>query len=235
MIKILTWNIHRSHRAWEYLLNKICPDIALLQEVPRNILESEAIIGKAIDPARPWGSAIWTNGFTVEEIPFGRDPGWVCAAHIKLTRATSLIAVSIHTKLIGDAKTGTQKNHVFPHLDYIIDDVSRMVAGSKFIVGGDLNSCRLIDKYNSPSAYPIPNRHGVFFDRIESNGYFNCHRKFHPNEEQTFFGSGQPYQDDHLFVSYNLTKHVKSCQVLTAPAKAKISEHAPLIAEVMVG
>src|SRR5439155_12307251 len=101
-MRIVTWNIRRKRGAWEYLIDELRPDIALIQEVPQAVFKYGGIVGKTIGDTRPWGSAIWTNGLPADELTIMKDPGWVVAAQVHLPNGSSLLAVSVHAKLTGD-------------------------------------------------------------------------------------------------------------------------------------
>jgi endonuclease/exonuclease/phosphatase family metal-dependent hydrolase len=136
-MKVLTWNmgywLHReAHgKAWNFLLNEIQPDIALLQETkPPTNLEKKSILFK---PVRDWGTGLFSTSVIGKEIPLNDYPGRVAAAKIE-SLGSSIVAISIHAPII--------RNRVFPHLDKIFDAVEHVVGDSSFIVGGDLNSAR---------------------------------------------------------------------------------------------
>lgn len=225
IMKIVTWNMAYCHRqrfnreAWDYLVNEIRPDIALLQEVnPPDSIGNENLFYTPIGGTRNWGSAIYTQ-LSLEHVPFESHNGWVAAGEVSLPDDSKLIVASIHAQIIN--------GYVFPNLGEIFDNLSSVLTGKSFAVGGDLNSCRLLDEvYGSK-------HHSAFFDKIESGDFFNCHRKFHAREQQTFWGRTQnPYQDDHLFVSQNLSEQVVSCEVLTNERILTLSDHSPVSTEI---
>lgn len=225
-MKVVTWNMGywqfraRHDEAWGYLTDEIGPHIALLQEAhPPAAREGTHLIYRPIGGRRDWGSAVYTAGLPPpREIALDRRQGWVAAAEVTLPDDSTAVAVSVHAQII--------KGHVFPNLSEIFDELSALLAGREFIVGGDLNSCRLIDRVYRMTS------HGEFFDRIEAGGFFNCHRKFHAEEQQTFWGSGirNPYQDDHLFVSEGLKDSLASCDVLNNGRLRGLSDHSPVAA-----
>ena len=64
------------------------------------------------------------------------------------------------------------------------------------------------------------------FDGLTTRGFFDCMRKFHAEEQRTFWGrTTRDYQDDHLFVSPDLAMRVVSCDVVD---RAGLSDHSPL-------
>lgn len=228
-MKIATWNMgywkYKSYHdeAWNYLTKEIKPDIALLQETrPPLSFESNSFLYNSIGGTRNWGSAIYTRDLPVREIPIDDYKGWVVACEVLLPDNSEVIVISIHAQII--------KGYVFPNLSNVFAALSPILQDRQFIVGGDLNSCRLIDKVQRTKY------HTEFFDRIESTGFFNCHRKFHADEQQTFWGGNikYPYQDDHLFVSECLAEQVISCDVLDNKSIRKLSDHIPVLMEINI-
>lgn len=225
-MKVITWNLgywqHRAfhNEAWSYLRTEIKPDLALLQEVklPKS-QKNEHFLFKSIHGS--WGTAIYTRKLPLEEQLFDLHPGRVVVATLR-TENQRIVAISVHAPII--------EGHVFPHLDQIFDEIENTVKGQTFIIGGDLNTARLAEQ-----VWP-GHGHGPFFERLKDSMFFDCCQKFHDTEQQTFFRNGgkHPFQDDHLFVSHNLADKVKSCNVLNNEYTRKVSDHVPLITEIIV-
>ena len=226
-MRVITWNLgywqHRSSHdeAWTYLRNEIRPDLALLQEVsfPR-LCENEYILLKLVHGG--WGTALYTRNLPLEELTFKAYPEHVAAAQVESSSGEKVVVVSVHAPII--------RNRVFPYLDQIFDEIESLVGNRAFIVGGDLNTARLAEE-----VWPEYG-HGQFWKRLSKSIFFDCHRKFHDAEQQTFFrpGSKHPFQDDHLFVSRGLSKQVRSCNVLNNEATRNFSDHAPVLADIII-
>jgi endonuclease/exonuclease/phosphatase family metal-dependent hydrolase len=224
-MKILTWNLgywqHRSQhdRAWHYLCNDIKPDIALLQEVkPPSWLPRHTIVFEEI--TRSWGTAIYTPLFSLSCGYLSNYPGRVALASIILNGDFSLLIASIHAPIIN--------GRVFPHLNNIFAELESKKHDCSSVIGGDLNSARLAEK-----VWP-GNGHGPFFERIDSgNPWIDCCRRFNSAEIQTFFRDTcvHPFQDDHIFVSRELSGCLRSCNVVNNDFTRSLSDHIPLIAE----
>ena len=226
-MRVITWNLgYWQHRfchdeAWAYLRDEIRPDLALLQEVsPPELQEDEYILFKTVN--RDWGTALYTRNMSLEELRIEGYPGRVAAAQLEVSARRRVAAVSVHVPII--------KGRVFPYLAEIFDEIESVVGKQTFIVGGDLNSARLAE--NVWPGYG----HGPFFERLAESVFFDCHRKFHDVEQQTFFRSGSkhPFQDDHLFVSHNLADRVGSCDVLNNEVTRSVSDHIPVVAEIVI-
>lgn len=228
-LRIATWNMgywqYRSfhNEAWNYLKDEIKPDIALLQESnPPLSFENNYFLYTAIGGTRNWGSAIYTRDLPVREVPIDDYKGWVVACDVLLPSNLEIVVVSIHAQIV--------KGYVFPNLSNIFAALSPVLQNRQFIVGGDFNSCRLIDKVQGTKY------HTEFFESIESNGFFNCHRKFYDDEQQTFWGkkTKYPYQDDHLFVSEGLADQIISYDVLDYESIKTLSDHTPVLMEISI-
>jgi endonuclease/exonuclease/phosphatase family metal-dependent hydrolase len=223
-MKILTWNLgywqHSSHhdRAWEYLCNKIKPDIALLQEVkPPAWISPNTIVFR--ESNKGWGTAIYTPSFTLSMGHFSRYPERVVLA-TTMSDDFPLLIASIHAPIIN--------GRVFPHLNNIFAEIESKEHAQSAVVGGDLNSARLCEK-----VWP-GNGHGPFFERIDSGDtWIDCCRRFNVQEIQTFFRDTclHPFQDDHIFVSRNFSDCIRSCDVINNEITRSVSDHIPLIAE----
>jgi len=227
-VKVITWNLgfwqHKSNheKAWLYLREQIKPDLALLQEVkPIELRDNECMLFRQI--IQNWGTALYTRNMPLKELILPtKYSGRTIAATLKIPDGREATAVSIHAPIIN--------GRVFPYLSEIFEEIEKAISGKPFIVGGDLNTARLAEK-----VWPR-HGHGPFFERMAQSTFFDCHRKFHDNEEQTFFrnGSKYPFQDDHLFVSRDLAACVKSCNVLDNKITRSLSDHIPVVAEINI-
>jgi len=167
-----------------------------------------------------WGTAVYARNIPLKDFLLeSKYPSRIATAQLELRERRKAIVISIHAPII--------RGRVFPHLETIFQEIEKAVSGKTFIVGGDLNTAKLAEK-----VWPR-HGHGPFFEKLRQSIFFDCHHKFHTNEEQTYFrpNSKHPFQDDHLFVSHDLANYVTSCQVLNNEATRSISDHVPLVAE----
>jgi endonuclease/exonuclease/phosphatase family metal-dependent hydrolase len=224
-MRIVTWNLaywqHSSHhdKAWDYLCNYIRPDIALIQEVkPSSWLPRHTIVFEEI--TRGWGTAIYSPSLPLSRRCLSRYPGRAVLASTILDGDFVLLVASIHAPIIN--------GRVFPHLNNIFVELESMEYKCSAVIGGDLNSARLAEK-----VWP-GNGHGPFFERIDRGDiWIDCCRRFNAEELQTFFRDtcAHPFQDDHIFVSRDLSARIRSCNVLNNDLTRSVSDHIPLIAE----
>jgi hypothetical protein len=103
-MKILTWNMgywqyrNEHDEAWEYLIQEIKPDIALLQEAvpPDDLEESGKVLWKPIK-RRGWGSGIYCSSHELEENPLNsiQYRGWVEIAKLKAVGVDDLVIAGL--------------------------------------------------------------------------------------------------------------------------------------------
>jgi exonuclease III len=231
-LKVVSWNLnHRGTPTWDYLCNSLRPDVALLQEaLPPAAYKTASLLNTVVPEGHhKWGSAIYLPDLRWQELPLDRHKGWVIAAEASMPNDEMLVIVSVHAKWNPDGGAG----RVIPNLRRIFcEDLPAILRDRHHIVGGDLNTGRLFGDLNS--RYAPRNEHNDFFDYVERNGYFNCHRHFHDVEEQTIFSAAtkRPYQIDYLFVSESLKDRVTSCDVLNNPETLALSDHLPVVATI---
>jgi len=223
-MRVVAWNMGRRDHAsaWRYLLDELSPDIALLQETVPPPIADEAgdFVSARAYEHHPWGSAVFASNGRVRELPLPDEHrGWYIAAEVEIPGESPFVAVSVHARILN--------GYVRSNIDHAFDSLEPLLDGQSFVVGGDFNLSRLYDEANKTT------HHGEFFDLIESRGFFNCHRKFHPGEERTFWGANAPtaYQDDHLYVSTDWADRVKRCEVVPRVGCEELSDHSALLLE----
>jgi endonuclease/exonuclease/phosphatase family metal-dependent hydrolase len=217
----VVWNTGNRRAAWNYVVDELRPDLALLQEfTPRPEDSQRGQIIRAAAPDRSWGSAVYVRDGTAQEIVLPSEHrGWLMAAEVELAGFDRLVAVSVHAQIL--------ENYVRPNLDRAFDALGPLLADRSFVVGGDLNLSRLHDKVNRTT------HHTEFLDSLPDRGCFDCLQKFHPGEQHTFCRAGSPngYQDDYVYVSDDLASAVAGCDVAAScdvVVNRTPSDHCPL-------
>jgi hypothetical protein len=170
-MKIVSWNMgcapsgsryRKTHRdAWRYLLQELRPDVAFVQEALFDAPDAEA-----------FGTLFWSeqkgtvsgtgvlvrHGLPAERLTIVSEGSYVAGARVPLAGEQALF-VSAH---VGPGDY--DKNR-----DVLVEQLITLVAGQRFVVGGDLNVARLYDKlYKRRSATR-------FFDAMAGSGFHDCH------------------------------------------------------------
>jgi endonuclease/exonuclease/phosphatase family metal-dependent hydrolase len=216
----VVWNTGNRRVAWDYLVDKLTPDLALLQEFTPRPEDSQR--GQIVHTAVPdvkWGSAIYVKQGAARELDLPADHlGWLMAAEVELPAFGSLVAVSVHASI---------RPTVRPNIDRAFEALAPLLADRPFVVGGDLNLSRLYDEVNRTT------HHTEFLDALPSRGFVDCLQMFHPGEQQTFCrpSSKHGYQDDYVFISQDLAPSVAGCDVAAScdvVVTEGLSDHCPL-------
>jgi hypothetical protein len=106
-------------------------------------------------------------------------------------------------------------------------ELRRLLAASRFIVGGDLNSSLLLDGDQ-------PGRNATLFANLAAAGLVDLRPRHHAAEQQTWFhGNDRPLQLDHVFADIDTEKTMTSWRVAPLPVTngRALSDHAPIIIE----
>lgn len=214
------WLFRKRHaEAWAYLRESLRPDLALIQEAQRPQAQpGESVHFREIHQG--WGTAVYSHQWPLVAIDYESDyPSRVAAATALLPKATNILLASIHAPIIS--------NRVFPHLARIVGEIERLAEGQTAIIGGDLNSARLMEEI-----WPGYG-HGPFFEHMDQSRFLNCYWHLHSKEVQTYFRprSKQPFQDDHVFITKDLATGLKAW-VDDNSLTRSLSDHVPLVVEI---
>lgn len=226
-LRLLTWNMggftpglnSRACRAdaWR-LLTEVSPvpDVALLQEASA---PPSSVLGDATGPSSGIDARIWSASGAITEaasLEGVREHGWLASGRI-FTAAGPITFLSLHARAQGSVVT---------HIEALLEGAAGQLDGS-FVLAGDFNSCRLAEQ-----TWP-GYRHLEFFEGAEERyGMVNCFWREHGREQRTYWkgcsDGGQPFQDDHIFVSIDLAETIRRCEVLDYEAFRGTSDHAPM-------
>lgn len=226
-------------QAWHYLLG-LGPDLAFLQEaLPPTWSRSEGIL--VHEPFRQWGSLIFSPRFPIERFRLPEDSplrslgAYLAFGVASVPDGSDALVVSVHAVVkratrahLGDldpaAIARPSRQHPMIN-DIVFAGLEDLVRDRRFIVAGDWNVARLIDQKQ-------PGTGGrEFFERVHAQGWFDCVWEKHGEELQTFFrGSGEPYQDDHVFCDPGLGARLQDVRVASdAVVDLRLSDHAPIV------
>jgi exonuclease III len=244
--------------AWAYVCDTLRPDIALLQECapPAELPPGYAIFADRAYPAgkQPWGTAVLVRDLPAQRVVLddaeqwidrnvsppdvagaGRLAGWCVSAAVTLTPGRELLVSSVHNPYypIDPAKLASA-DLVGIRLEcssdvWILDVISSFLARrlpAPILCGGDFNSSRRLDLPGEPAV------NAEFFDRLAARGFVSLHRRFHDDDEQTFFREDvQAHQLDHLYADAATAVRAVRCDVVPYADVGRWSDHAPLVVE----
>lgn len=223
-MRVVTWNLGSnsgfgSRAAWDYLLDELKPDVALLQEavVPADLDRSLAFAKPW--PARRWGSAVVTSRGAINKTFADTSYGPVVIAELN----SGVVVGSLHARII--------ENRTIPSLQKTMSAVAPFLKGRQFVIGGDLNTARAAD-----AIWP-GHGHLEFFEFLTGRGLYDCYWEVNDRTEtRSFWGDVSPHelQLDHLFVDLDtgMNGRVRSCQILDPADYRKLSDHSPVVAEI---
>jgi exonuclease III len=209
-MRVVTWNMGRAKGASEYLLKKLDPDYALLQESYGREDDPhvcwEAIGNTSVKygdtVSYSWGSAVWSRDHQLKKVDVGVPGGWVMAA--RPVDGPPLTLISVHVELDKEGRS-------IPILHRMLSDLTPTLEKRRgqLVMGGDLNADVVFDEHYGTR------RHAIAFERIEDLGLWHCNRLIPPGRRRTFRGRSRgPVMDDHLFVRTSMANRVVSCEVV---------------------
>lgn len=256
-MRLVTWNLGCAYggtykasqpRCWQQLLAWE-PQIALIQETlePIGVIDRDRYVftpyGWSQSHARPVGTLVYAASGALAPIELALDrqlPGQVTAATLDTGSSRPLVLASIHAAtsaldpavLSADVIEEASASHttkVFP-IDLVRTELTKLTAGQRFIVGGDLNLSIRFDDLYTPGSDFFGNVE--WFTRVRGAGWWNAHRKFHTGDQRTLFRPSHPnelFQIDHLFTDKKTWTKLVSCDVLQVPFLEEFTDHAPLV------
>jgi len=258
-MRVISWNMRRARGdspAWDYF-SKLNPDIALLQEVgsiPSGIADtystiiSRPAITKADEPQH-FNTAILVRSLPVEAVELTSPVPWVAAelnrfaGNLVGCRTDFATVVSVHSPAWPVDRARFKSHDVIgiqltqnPNVwvtELLWASLREADLTTPWIIGGDLNSSETFD--TMWGSKPRGNRE--IRDRMEGLGLTEVLRHAKGELTPTFINTGRSrkviHQLDHLFVTADLLRNVKTCTVGDADKifGRNLSDHLPIIAD----
>jgi exonuclease III len=248
-MRIISWNMDSWKRAetyedaWRYMVDKVCPDIALLQEtIVPDVFKDRTVFHQSYTsrayPEVPWGTAVYVNkdtfpDFTVESADLTKEllkvnsgldsddfTGKTAIAKLNLPDESALYIVSIHTDTSSEKKDyGTGKDRTIMNLEYLFN-ANRLLEqleerGNRYVIGGDFNA----DKEMYSGCYK------KLFESFTESGMHECLTP----PIQTFYGwymgKDNHFQDDHLFIPKAMVEPNMKCFAWNYGKIKHLSDH----------
>ena len=203
--------------AWRYLLEELKPDIALVQEVlfkADPIARQHGELFWSVDKGSESGTAVFVrHGIAAHNVVVRSAGSYLAGAELTADMSPMLI-VSIHVGPPNYRK----------HLRAVADALAATVVGRRFLIGGDLNAARRLDKVYGGTWFT------QFFEDLSARGFHDCHWDLHRMEVQSFWGhqAKEAYQCDHLFVDHQTRGSVHECQIIDNLTVRALSDHSPI-------
>jgi endonuclease/exonuclease/phosphatase family metal-dependent hydrolase len=254
-VKIMCWNLGHAagrwrddpdlhDRAWHWIA-AVDPDLAFLQETqpPEWARERWEILTL---PHSFWASALVTKRGS-QVIPVVLPPRGVieragsfhATAEVELPDGDRLFVASVHASpheappwgcrpfrrsAIARASVGKPWWN-----DVAFAGFRDLVVGRRFLIAGDWNTSRWLDKNGAPEPAGAE-----FFDRAAGAGWVELSLDADGREGKTWYGSTNPRfcQLDHVFADSETAATVRSFRIDPHPVEAfGLSDHAPMILE----
>jgi len=245
-MRIVTWNMGYGYApsgyrafhddAWEFLLNDLNPDIALLQEavVREEVPEGyEELLWTPAFPSEDWGSIILLRGqlsgersLSLTETDLDWDDHRAQVAHGDLAGIGYACVSNIH------ARTNRPKK-MFPRLRKTFETVNEH-RGERFIVGGDFNTGR-----SHPQSADWRD-HSDFWRDIDGEWEFKEPLPFGRGERQSYWAhwannqkptEGNSMQDDHILLDEVTFEAKPKCLVWDTKEVRGLSDHGPVVVD----
>ena len=238
-MRIVDWNIHRRLPPWNYVINELDADIALIQEcsrLPKNLDPSKVIHTPAND--RKFGNAIYVKNAVWEELPIETTRiGSLMVARVTTPKEESLVVISLYGLLEALPENPSRKL-VYPGIHIALSELSYLLGGltrpkyTNFILAGDFNNDRRMDTH--PTFGRKDKRtSNLLFDRVKDYRLQDCVKEYYPDYVQTYRHStgGFPWQLDHMFASKKVFRNLKNLYVDDSDEVKSLSDHSPIVAD----
>ena len=246
-MRIVDWNINRRLPPWDYLINELDADVALIQEcsrLPEYLDSSKVIYTPGKD--RKFGNAIYVKDAVWEELPIETTQvGNLVVARITTPKDESLVVISIYGELEyrpEDPELFEQlppnRKIVFSTIHGAIGDIGYLLKGltrpkhTNFILAGDFNNDRRTSDRPGFKSWEerIPY---LMFNVLEDYLLQDCVKEYYPDYVQTYRHNtgGFPWQVDHMFASKKVFRNLKNLYVDDNDEVKSLSAHSPIVAD----
>lgn len=233
-------------KAWEYLIDELHPDIALVQESspPTNYTLDDRSIWHMIFEKGNWSSGIYSKNYPLEEIDFDNSyPGALVGAKAKLPNREEMAVFSLYGQL--DRKYGDRTGYATTSIHKMISDLTWVLMGShsfkglnkNLVIGGDFNisvQCDIKQKKNGVYV----NAHKLVFQRLEDFGLssaFDWSGKDGFKQTLRHKTSKEPWQNDYIFLSKGAYGKMSNHEIIDNEKIRELSDHNPVLIELDIG
>ena len=254
-VRVICWNMNGRTRAWDFLLEQVDWDVALLQEAkkpPASLVSECACVWRPKYAASRSGASLWGTAVVRRDgplEPFEPDarfpwlrelagstaiakspdePRWLASVHLHASPVGLEALSRISTDGV-ELTTRRRKGSVWEQ-NVVPFEFERLFAGDTYIWGGDLNTDPRMDDI---PAFAGGNRR--LFQVYAEAGFHDTRAPFHADYQRTFFTKRSgPYQLDHVFADSETAARVAAWQIDERPVSeaSRQSDHAPILVEI---
>lgn len=232
--------------AWAWL-DEQAADVALLQEVvlPQGEDAHWDSIAHSGKYDKAWGSGIFVKGPVYKNFEASLEYPWLNAFRGSVTIAKPeleslpwLVSIHSHASVVASetlashdlssVKLCSNVSGEVWEIELIAHDLERLLAGRRYIVGGDFNSSLLFDTNNRHT------KNQTLFQNLHAMSFVDLRPRHHAQEQRTFFQDRKGhYQLDHVYADLRTEELVTSWKVLPEVAsELNLSDHAPIVVEI---
>lgn len=234
-MRIISWNMNRRLGSWNYLIDVLNPDIALLQEASPIKDNEKKILGRVTKTIvkKNLNNLIYSSGYPIEKLNMTTDGGiGVNVSRIRRKDYGYIYAISIYGNL---DFWKTLEINLLGVISLYVQTLRSLYSANHIVLAGDFNMDRRMDDNPTKTKFSKAGerRHNAFFDSIKSIGFEDCVEKYYPEFTRTHRHSRSkfPWQIDHMFVTKGLYNKLSSLLVLEDSEVVKRSDHNPIIAD----
>ena len=235
-MRLISWNMNRRKGSWDYLINELRPDIALLQET--SPFDKEELSEKLVEVEvkKNLRNSIYSASYLFEKIKLPNDGGiGINATSIELNNFGKIYFISVYGNL---DFWDTLDIHLIGVLCLYTQVLCSQYHAKHIVIAGDFNYDRQMDDNPTGTKFVKvgEKRANIFFDSLKNLGYVDCLEQFYPDYVQTHrhTRSEFPWQTSHMFMTNKLFNHLDSLEVLENPKVIQRSDHNPIIADLNI-
>ena len=217
---------------WDYLLNALDPDFALLQETSpfSKEISTNQIFETVVKKNLRNSIFVKSENFEPLEMPKDLSKGLICA-RIAHPGVDPIFAVSIY----GDLSFSPFHSVFMGLITLIVTTLRDQYSAEHILLSGDFNMDRRMDDNPTKSRFSRKGERlqNTFFDSVLNLGFYDCLRKYDSDYVQTYRHNrgDYPWQIDHMFATDVLYEKLSSIKVTDNPEIHTLSDHNPISAE----
>ena len=233
-MKIISWNMNkRKEGSWSYLIEKIDPDYALLQESSPIFSDDLRKKTTEVKVKQNLRNSVYAKNNLIGKVKLSTDGGLgLNVTSVNEPTLGKIFFLSVYGNL---DFWETLDLHLLGALSIFIYDLRKRHDAEHIVIAGDFNMDRRMDDNPTGTRFSKKGerRQNIFFDCILDLGFKDCIAETLEDYVQTHRHnlSKFPWQIDHFFASEKLFKGLTDLKVIDNEEVRNLSDHNPIIAE----